>query len=92
MNVAVQRFTTPEGTEMAVLPARAFDRLAALADARPAAAFRLGYDLLWFNGIALAPAQIAQTATTPGSVSARGLDSGASARFQGFSFGVDYAF
>jgi transcriptional regulator with XRE-family HTH domain len=33
MNVAVQRFTTPEGTEMVVLPAREFDRLAALAEA-----------------------------------------------------------
>lgn len=31
MNVAVQRFMTPEGTEMVVLPAREFDRLAALA-------------------------------------------------------------
>jgi transcriptional regulator with XRE-family HTH domain len=31
MNVAVQRFMTPEGTEMVVLPAKDFDRLAALA-------------------------------------------------------------
>ena len=31
MNVAVQRFMTPEGTEMVVLPAKDFDRLTALA-------------------------------------------------------------
>ena len=31
MNMAVQRFLTPEGTEMVVLPAKEFDRLAALA-------------------------------------------------------------
>jgi transcriptional regulator with XRE-family HTH domain len=31
MNVAVQRFMTPEGTEMVVLPAKDFDRMAALA-------------------------------------------------------------
>jgi ribosome-binding protein aMBF1 (putative translation factor) len=32
MNVAVQRFMTPEGTEMVVLPAKDFDRLKALAE------------------------------------------------------------
>jgi transcriptional regulator with XRE-family HTH domain len=31
MNIAVQRFLTPEGTEMVVLPAKDYDRLAALA-------------------------------------------------------------
>jgi transcriptional regulator with XRE-family HTH domain len=31
MNIAVQRFLTPEGTEMVVLPAKEYDRLAALA-------------------------------------------------------------
>jgi transcriptional regulator with XRE-family HTH domain len=31
MNIAVQRFQTPEGTEMVVLPAKEYDRLAALA-------------------------------------------------------------
>lgn len=31
MNIAVQRFLTPEGTEMVVLPAKDFDRLASLA-------------------------------------------------------------
>jgi transcriptional regulator with XRE-family HTH domain len=32
MNVAVQRFMTPEGTEMVVLPAKDFERLQALAE------------------------------------------------------------
>jgi ribosome-binding protein aMBF1 (putative translation factor) len=32
MTVAVQRFMTPEGTEMVVLPAKDFDRLKALAE------------------------------------------------------------
>ena len=32
MNLAVQRFMTPEGTEMVVLPARDFERLTALAE------------------------------------------------------------
>ncbi|OYQ24996.1 hypothetical protein CHU93_14230 [Sandarakinorhabdus cyanobacteriorum] len=31
MNIEVQRFRTPEGTEMVVLPAKDYDRLAALA-------------------------------------------------------------
>lgn len=55
-------------------------------------AFKLGYDILWLSGVALAPAQIGQMRTTPTTVTATGVDTGASTLFQGLSFGVEYAF
>ncbi|WP_207790081.1 hypothetical protein [Polymorphobacter arshaanensis] len=57
-----------------------------------AVAFKLGYDILWLNGVALAPTQIAQMSTTPTTVTATGVDTGASTLFQGLSFGVEYTF
>ncbi|WP_244431915.1 hypothetical protein [Rhodopseudomonas sp. B29] len=56
------------------------------------AALKLGYEALWLEGIALAPAQIQQTWTTPSSVSARSIDRGSSTLFQGLTVGVEYSF
>lgn len=54
---------------------------------------KVGYEALWFSGVALAPAQIQQTHTSPsGAVSALGVDCGSNVLFQGVTFGLERAF
>ncbi len=53
---------------------------------------KLGFDALWFDGVALAPAQIQKISTTQTSVSASGVDRRSTTLLQGMSFGLDYAF
>ena len=54
----------------------------------------LGYELLWLDRVALAPGQIDLTASvsSPGSVTATGVDTGASILLQGFTAGFQYTF
>lgn len=54
----------------------------------------LGYELLWLDRVAMAPDQIHLTASvsSPGSVTATGVDTGASVLLQGFTAGLAYAF
>lgn len=54
---------------------------------------KVGYEALWLDGVALAPAQIQQTDTSPtGVVSALGVDTGSNVLFQGVTFGLERAF
>ncbi|MGJ4907253.1 hypothetical protein [Bradyrhizobium sp. HKCCYLS2033] len=53
---------------------------------------KFGVDALWFDGVALAPAQIQKVSTTPTSVSASGVDHRGTTLFRGMSFELDYAF
>jgi len=54
---------------------------------------KVGYEALWLAGVALAPAQIAQTSTSAsGDVSALAVDTGANVLFQGVTFGLERAF
>jgi hypothetical protein len=55
-------------------------------------ALRLSYEALWLAGVALAPAQIQQMSTTRKTVTARGVNCGSSALFQGVGFGLEYSF
>uniref|UniRef100_Q07RD8 Uncharacterized protein n=1 Tax=Rhodopseudomonas palustris (strain BisA53) TaxID=316055 RepID=Q07RD8_RHOP5 len=55
-------------------------------------ALKLGYEALWLGGVALAPGQIQEIATTQTSVSARGVNCRSTALFQGMTFGLEYAF
>jgi opacity protein-like surface antigen len=55
-------------------------------------AVKLGYEALWFNGVALAPGQIQKIATTQSSVSALGVNCRSTMLFQGMTFGLEYAF
>ncbi len=57
-------------------------------------ALKAGYELLWLDGVALAPGQIQETLTTPTSapVHALGVNFGSSALFQGFTAGLEYSF
>lgn len=55
-------------------------------------ALKLGYEALWFSGIALAPAQIQSITTTPSSVTAIGIDRRSTTLLQGLTAGLDYAF
>jgi hypothetical protein len=57
--------------------------------------FKVGYEALWLDGVALAPEQIRETYTTaptPVSASARGVKSGSSVLFQGATVGLEYSF
>jgi len=53
---------------------------------------KAGYELLWLDGIALAPEQIPKTSAAPNDVHALGIDSGANVLFQGFTCGLGYSF
>lgn len=54
---------------------------------------KVGYEALWLDGIALAPAQIQQTHTSAtGNVTALGVDTGSNVLFQGVTFGVERSF
>jgi len=57
-------------------------------------ALKAGYEVLWLDGVALAPGQIQETLTTPSSppVHALGVNSGSSVLFQGFTAGFEYSF
>jgi hypothetical protein len=55
-------------------------------------AFKLGYEALWLGGLALAPAQIQDTATTPSSVTATGVNCRSTTLLQGVVVGMEYAF
>lgn len=57
-----------------------------------AAALKLGYQALWFDGVALAPGQIQRTSTTPSSVTALGVDRRSSTLLHGLTVGVEYSF
>ena len=53
---------------------------------------KAGYELLWLDGVALAPGQIEATASTPSTVQALGVRHASSVLFQGLTFGVEYSF
>jgi len=55
-------------------------------------ALKLGYEALWFAGVALAPGQIQETATTPSNVTARGVNDRSTVFFQGATAGLEYSF
>jgi opacity protein-like surface antigen len=55
-------------------------------------ALKAGYEALWLDGVALAPGQIQETATTPSSVRALGVNCGSSVLFQGVTAGLEYSF
>ncbi len=57
-------------------------------------ALKAGYEVLWLDGVALAPGQIQETLTTPSSVPvhALGVNCGANVLFQGFTAGLEYSF
>jgi opacity protein-like surface antigen len=60
-------------------------------------ALKAGYELLWFDGVALAPGQIQETIATehllpPSTVQALGVNSGSNVLFQGFTAGFEYSF
>jgi hypothetical protein len=54
-------------------------------------ALKAGYELLWLDGIALAPGQFQETLTTT-SVRALGVNARSTVLFQGATFGLDYSF
>ncbi len=53
---------------------------------------KVGYEALWFAGVALAPGQIQETSTTPSSVQALGVNCGSNVLFQGATAGLEYSF
>ena len=60
-------------------------------------ALKAGYELLWLDGVALAPGQIQETIATehilpPSTVQALGVNSGSNVLFQGFTAGFEYSF
>jgi hypothetical protein len=64
-------------------------------------AFKLGYEALWLDGVALAPGQIRETYTTspspdspltPVTARALGVNSGSNVLFQGATAGLEYSF
>ena len=55
-------------------------------------ALKIGYEALWFAGVALAPGQIQEIGTTQGSVAALGINRRSTTLFQGMTFGLEYAF
>ncbi len=55
------------------------------------AALRAGYEVLWLDGIALAPGQIQETLTRA-NVRALGVNARSTVLFQGATFGLDYSF
>ena len=60
-----------------------------------ALAFKVGYEALWLDGVALAPGQIQETYTTaPPTVTARalGVNCGSNVLFQGATAGLEYSF
>jgi Protein of unknown function (DUF1551). len=56
-------------------------------------ALKVGYEVLWLAGVALAPGQIQETYTTsPDIVSALGVNSSSSVLFHGATAGLEYSF
>ena len=60
-------------------------------------ALKAGYELLWLDGVALAPGQIQETIATehippPSTVRALGINCGSNVLFQGFTAGFEYSF
>ena len=56
-------------------------------------ALKFAYEMLWLQGVALAPGQIQETYTSsPATVSARAVNCSAGALFYGATVGVDYEF
>jgi hypothetical protein len=55
-------------------------------------ALKVGYTALWLDGVALAPGQIRETATTKSSVRALGVNCGSGVLFQGATVGLEYSF
>jgi hypothetical protein len=55
-------------------------------------AVKAGYEVLWFDGVALAPRQIQQTSATAAGANAFGVDCRSSALFQGATAGLEYSF
>ncbi len=55
---------------------------------------KVGYEMLWLDRVALAPGQIDLTTSvsSPGSVTATGVNNGSSVLLQGFTIGLEYAF
>ena len=60
-------------------------------------ALKAGYELLWLDGVALAPGQIQETIATehlppPSTVRTLGVNCGSDVLFQGFTAGFEYSF
>jgi len=58
-------------------------------------ALKAGYEVLWLDGVALAPGQIHETytaPTTPPNVRALGVNCRSNVLFQGATFGLEYSF
>jgi hypothetical protein len=53
---------------------------------------KAGYEVLWLEGVALAPAQIKETYAAASGVRALGIDRGSDVLFQGATFGLEYTF
>ena len=55
---------------------------------------KVGYEMLWLDRVALAPGQIDLTTSvsSPGSVTATGVNNESSVLLQGFTIGLEYAF
>ncbi|MFA6075611.1 MAG: hypothetical protein WCV63_05805 [Negativicutes bacterium] len=53
---------------------------------------KAGYEVLWLDGIALAPGQIQKTYAAPNDVHALGINSGSNVLFQGATCGLGYSF
>lgn len=53
---------------------------------------KAGYEVLWLDGVALAPRQIDETYAAPSRARALGVNHASNVLFQGTTFGVDYAF
>ena len=52
----------------------------------------VGYEVLWLDGVALAPRQIDETHAAPLDVRALGINHGSNMLFQGATFGLEYSF
>jgi len=55
-------------------------------------ALKVGYKVLWLDGVALAPGQIKETSTTQSSVRALGVNCASGVLFQGATAGLEYSF
>ena len=54
-------------------------------------ALKAGYEVLWLDGVALAPGQISETLTSPSGVRALGVNFRSNILLQGATFGLEYS-
>ena len=55
-------------------------------------ALKAGYEVLWLDGVALAPGQIRETSSTPSNVRALGVNCRSGVLFHGATVGLEYSF